>query len=288
MKKKDAVFALCCIVGAVSFAYAQDTEEVSKFSSDYEQEVKENLNKPSHWEIAAAFRVGGATYEESVGDITSTYHAVFPEVFLSAKNRTENDIEHEIDFSFGQSTTSTENWYVSEAAYQTNKLDFYRLCFKGSIGKIFYSDRVPDLQLIPFIGYGFRFINFTRSDFDIFNPVTIPESVSEKYYLQYGDLGLKFDKKLNEKFGISGAGSYGYVFYNLADNGELGSVKGTDGKYIIDGSVNLHYALSRSVKLDFGGFLEFQDINGGHSGQVVWPDNKLNIYGGLFGARFVF
>jgi len=269
-------------------AYALDVREAKKFAGEYAQEAKINEeNKKNMWHILTNLKVGAANYKEEEQTVSSDYKAVYSEFLCAAVNQSNNDIEKAIDFSFGQSTTDTETWYISDIKYQTNDLDFYRINLKGSIGKILYSDKYKNLQVVPFLGYGFRYINFKRADFNILDIITFREVVTEKYSIHHCDFGLKFNNALGDKWNIFGLGSFGYVFYNQADNSYLGKTDGAGG-YLFDGNINLQYSLSDSWQFIFGGFFELQNLNGGQKSDVVWPDNKLNIYGGNIGIRLLF
>ena len=140
---------------------------------------------------------------------------------------------------------------------------------------------------MPFLGYGFRLIGFERTNFNILNIITSREVVTEKYYIHHIDAGLRLDKPLTEKWGISVSGLLGYVFYNQADNSALGKVDGSGG-YLVDGNINLSYSLTNSSRLIFGGFVEKEDLKGGEKGDIIWPDNDLDIYGANIGVKFIF
>ena len=265
---KRIVMSIIFIMAVCSFSYAAESE-----------------NTP--WQVTANIRGGSAIYKEKATNLKSTFKTIYPELVLGALKRFENGWEVMGNFGFGYSLSDTETWYVSSNKYQTNDLDFYRLNAKGAIGKVFSFGKEQDLELIPFVGYGFRMINFQRSNFNVLNTVTSRDIVTEKYYIQHGDAGLKIEKKFGEKFSIMAQSTYGYVFYNLADNNTLGRVNG-DGKYIAEGEVNLIYALNKSWQLVLGGFGEFQDLKGGTKDNIIWPDNKMYIYGGQVGAKYRF
>lgn len=268
-------------------AYALDSYEAREFAADYEQEIKrKNGTRPS-LDIKTDIKVGVANYKEEEQNIKSEYKAVYPEVLFSVTKPGESDVETSLELSFGQTLADVETWYISGEKYQTNDLDFSRVNIKGSVGKILYSDKYQNLQVIPFGGYGFRFIRFERTNFNILNVITSREVITEKYYLYHLNFGIKFDKKMNDKFAILGLADFAYVFSNQAENSALGRVVGGGG-YLVDGDLNLQYSLNSSWKLSLGGFIELQNLKGGERGNVIWPDNKLNIYGGRIGIQYNF
>jgi len=137
------------------------------------------------------------------------------------------------------------------------------------------------------LGYGFGFDNFKRSNFNILDIITLRDTVSEKYYLHHADIGFMAKQKINDKFNVSGAFSYGYIFYNQANNSILGSIKGKGG-YLFDVNLGVGYYLTDCLKLSLGGFVELQHLKGGTKDDVIWPDNDLNTYGGEAGVRYKF
>jgi hypothetical protein len=277
----------------LNISYAADFSEAQRFAKEYEQEVKarepktqEEMEK-SMWSVAIKTKIGMARYEENEQTVSSDYNAFYSEVSCAVVNQNQGDIEKAINLSYGQSITDKETWKISDLEYQTNDLDFYRLNFGASIGKVLYSDRYQNLRVVPFLGYGFRYINFERSDFVILSAITLRDVVNEEYYLHHADCGVKFDFPISTKWNVAGLGSFGYVFYNQADNSVLGKIDGGGG-YIVNGNIDLRYAISDAWQLIFGGFVELQSLNGGQKGSIIWPDNDLNIYGGNIEARFVF
>ena len=150
----------------LNISYAADFSEAQRFAKQYEQEVKskesrvqEEMEK-SMWSVAIKTKIGMATYEENEQTISSDYNAFYSEVSCTIVNQNKEDIEKAINFSYGQSITNKETWKTSGIEYQTNDLDFYRLNFGASIGKVLYSDRYQNLRVVPFLSYGFRHINF--------------------------------------------------------------------------------------------------------------------------------
>ncbi|MFH0858734.1 MAG: hypothetical protein V1842_04265, partial [Candidatus Omnitrophota bacterium] len=230
---------------------------------------------------------GIAEYEEDEQGVTSEFESEYGQLTLTALNRNDNDVEKTVSVSMGTALEDGETWYVNSAKYQSNDLDFYKGDFLATIGKILYSDRYSGLRAIPFVGYGFRYFKFERSNFNILNLITLREVVTEEYYLHHFDCGLKLENDLNDRLQIQGMGGIGYVFYNQADNSSLGKVDGSGG-YIIDAGLGLRYLMSDSWKLILAGFMERQYLNGGKKGNVIWPDNDLNIYGANIGMQYLF
>lgn len=271
-------------VAALSFcrpAYAADrsTVDAQIFARQHVKEIAAmSEEERKSWRANIGVKMGLATYEEDEDDIDSDYKIFYPEIVAAAEKRFENDIGLGAEFSFGHSLTATETWNLSGEKYQTNDMDFYRINLKGDIGKSFYFGYYRPWEITPFAGYGYRFINFERTNFNILDIITSRDVVNEKYYIYHLDLGVKFSKEIDPLARVSGALSYARVIYNQADNSARGKIKGKGG-YLVDGSLNLEYSLNETWRLVWGGFFELQSLNGGTKGGFVWPDNNLNIYG---------
>lgn len=257
----------------------QQAEELAETQAT---ESKEN----KRWNIEADIKAAAAQYKEKESSVSSSFDAFYPELFLTAAHEGENDIQAALGFSYGRTTTDKETWCVNGAEYQTNDLYFSRINARASVGKILYTEN-KNSKAVPFLAYGFRFIDFNRTNFNILNIITSRDIVTEKYYIQHIDAGINFTAKLNDKFSVSGLGSYGYVFYNQAHNSSLGGISGSGG-YLAEANIAVGYSLSKSWQLTFGGFGEWQKLKGGEKNDVIWPDNNLNIYGGNVGLKYSF
>ncbi len=283
---RNLILALILVLTTILCASAAEYGQAINFADEYQSQVftEEFAKDYEGWKISAAIRAGRAEYEEKEQTIKSKYDVIYPEAVLTVNNTTAGGMDIGADLAFGYSLTDTETWYVSGAEYQTNDMNFYRGDFKGRLGKVIGGE---DLSITPFIGYGFRYINFERSNFNILNTITLRDVVTEKYYIQHGDAGIKFIKKFGEKISLYGKGTYGHAFYDKAHNSVLGSIDG-DGGYIAEGDLNLGFALSDSCELSLGGFAEYQKLKGGQKSGVIWPDNTLEIYGGQVGLLHKF
>ena len=283
---RKILLGLILVLMTVTFVSAAEDGQAIRFADEYESQVsaQELAKDYEGWKISLAIRAGRAEYEEKEQTIKSKYNVIYPEAVLTVNNTTSGGMDIGADFGFGYSLTDTETWYVSGAEYQTNDLNLYRGDFKGRLGKVIGGE---GFSITPFVGYGFRYINFDRSNFNILNTITLRDVVTEKYYIQHGDAGVKFSKKFGEKFSLYGKGTYGHVFYDKAHNSVLGSIDGKGG-YIAEGDLNLGFALSDSCDLSLGGFAEFQKLKGGEKSGVIWPNNTLQIYGGQVGVLYKF
>lgn len=289
---KIPIFLITFTVCLLNLAYGSDIHYAAlDFAKEYANEIESQrqstAEKSGIWKIDMNVKGGRAKYEEKERTLRSDWDAFYYEVAASLIRQSENDVETALDFSYGQSAEEKETWYISNIEYQTNDLDFSRIKFRGSVGKILYSDRYKNLRVVPFLGYGFRRIDFKRANFNILNTITSRKVVTEKYYIHHLDVGIKWDSKIGEKWGISGLGSFGYAVYNKANNSKLGGINGGGGT-LADGNINLQYSFDNFWQLIFGGFVELQDLKGGEKDGIIWPDNKLNIYGGNIGIRCLF
>lgn len=294
MRKMILGFVLVFFLSTCAFA-AYGNYDSWKFAREYESELRATQSSPGEsagaWKVEADIRAGIASYKEEAHD-GSDWENLYYEGWIQMSRETENEIELAIGGYFGLSPDDTERWYEGGTQTQNNDMKFFRAGGFGTIGKILHSDYLANNRVIPFIGYGYRYVEFERSNFlDLTDLSTWDAVITEKYYIHYANAGVKFDTWLGERFNIALLGSIGYAFYNQMDNSALGKVDGHGG-YIIDGRVNLTYKLNDYWQLICGGFADFENLEGGSRPEgdllVVWPDNKLDIYGMNLGARLVF
>lgn len=281
--------SICLVIGlgVASSAQAAGTlaVEAEIFAEEYAGELAVRAEQRlKRWKFDIGAKLGVAVYEESQDDIESDYSVFYPEIAARVERGFEHGINAGAEFSFGYTPTATETWKVSGVKYQTNDLNFYRLNFKADIGKSLYFGPLPGWEIAPFIRYGYRFINFERTNFNILNIFTSRDVVNEKYYIQHMGLGIRLNKALDAANDIAGVFSYARIIDVYAENSSLGRVNGHGG-YLVDGSIDWQYRLDDTWKLVLGGFFELQEINGGTKDNVIWPDNNLNIYGAKAGLR---
>jgi len=233
--------------------------------------------------VDAAVRAAVAEYKEKEQGIESSFRAFYPELWLSAIYRTQNDFFGSLEGSFGRTLTEEEDWKSNGTYVHSNDLNFYFGTFRAQAGKGVIVQMLGDLHLAPFLGYGFNYMKFERSNNNVIGAFS-RNVANESYYTHHADAGLKLDKKFGEKFFVSASGLYGYVFYNEADNGNLGWIKGK-GELITEANVNLKYFLTKQLKLLLGGFFDYQKLKGNTKDDVLWPNNELYVYGGQAGIE---
>ena len=125
-------------------------------------------------------------------------------------------------------------------------ISFKGINFLGDLGWAFSNRTEQGLfAFTPFIGYGYNWINFSRSNFTILGIVTQLGEVDENYDVHYIEGGAKINWDITDKLLADLRGSYGIVFYNRADNDLLGSMEG-DGGYIPKVELKIKY-LAKSV-----------------------------------------
>lgn len=280
-----AVFLLTSLTSASDVSMS----EAKAFADIYEQELKaERQRKVEQRKILFDIRLAKAIYEEKEGTVSSRYKVFYPELSLALASKDEQNTEKAISLSFGHSLTRREKWFVDQDLRQTNDLYFSRAKIEASIAKeLKFSFYGQDLLLEPYLGAGFIYINFSRTNFNVLNIITSREVVTEKYYLLYPDFGLRLDREIGEGWAIVGLASFGPVLYSRADNSALGSINGDSG-YLVKGNFGLRNVLNESCELKFIWFAELQHIKGGSKGDIIWPDNKLDIYGIDIGMQFKF
>lgn len=284
------IFFTVLLLSACNFAYAQDME-AKNFARDYEQEKKQEAAQEQGqalpWNFTGKLNLAAAYYEEDEQGIKSDFNAFYPEVSFSAEKEIEGDLQFMANTSFGMSLKEDETWKLNGLEFQRNGLDFSRFNIGAGFGKILYSNRDKNLRAIPYIDYRFRYIYFSRSNFTIFSTPANVDPISEKYYLHNLGVGLKVDKKFNDKVGMLGSLGFGYFVYNAAHNSALGTVEGSGG-YLAYGSLDFTYSLTGSWNLLGGAFVDYQHLSGGEKSGVIWPDNTMTIFGGDLALKYTF
>ena len=238
------------------------------------------------WEINLDTELAGVSYEEEDADITSDWSTFYHRTSLNVANNDKENFEGEVEFGMFYTATDTENWDVGSLEYQTNDMYFWGLDAQVLGGWAINFEDTP-FTVTPLGGYGYKFIRFSRTDFNILNIITSTEVVDEDFNIHHLDLGAKFDYELNEKTNIFAKSLFGFVIYNEADNSSLGDIEG-DGGYIIDTEIGLNYFYKDNMSLKLSGFINLQHLDGGDKDKVIWPDNDLNVYGANIGFKRVF
>ena len=165
--------------------------EALQFAQQYEREVGgqpsfvSGAQEVALWKLEAEMKSGVAYYEESESNLDSEWDALYAEIELMLSRDFPNDIQVTLAASYAQSIGDEEEaWDVGGRRFQTNDMEFFRTNLQGTLGKILYSERYKELRVIPFLGYGFRYIDFERTNFNILNTITSTSVVDEEYYIR--------------------------------------------------------------------------------------------------------
>lgn len=237
--------------------------------------------------------VGAVSYREEGAGLESDWDSTIFKVSLGMVNEDNKSWESEVKFGYFTALSGKETWKVEGIEYQRNDMDFWGWDFSWNLGYAFNikyytgsSGEQENLTFTPFVGYGYRNIQFSRSNFNVLNLITITKTVDEDYDIHHLDLGLKVNRQLRNNLNLSLGFLGGYVISNEADNSELGEIKG-DGGYLIRGFIDLDYKISNVWKISIGFVGEQQSLKGGESGLIIWPDNKLESYSGFVKFTYV-
>jgi len=245
-----------------------------------------SLANASNWDVEFLNRIGGATYQEEYSTIDSDWSAFYYEGIIAVNYFQEKGLVGRFDLGFPVTASAEEQWNVSGTKYQTNDLKFWAIESNIELGYAMpiIVDKMP-FSLLG--GYGFNFMRFTRTNFNVLNIITSTAIVDEDYWVHHLDIGGKLDYKISDKLKMDLKAMFGFVVYNSAHNSVLGDVDG-DGGYVFRTESNIAYSLSKSWALILGGFFTLQHLEGGTSGNLVWPDNDLYTYGGNLSVKYKF
>jgi hypothetical protein len=278
------------IVSALCFsgnAQAQRYVSAEQFSGEYAQELRAKQEEKILWQVKADGTMACAIYREKESGLKSDFAAFYMEAGCTVIRTSPADIENTARLSYGFSGSGTEQWDVDGIEYQTNDLSLSRFSLDVSAGKILYSSRYKPLHVVPYVTYGFRYLEFERSDFNVLNLILIRDAVTEEYYIHLLGAGLKAEYTLNDRWSVGGWAQCSYPFYSVADNSALGSIRGTGG-LCIDGALQMHYRFSPAWRISGSGEVKYQGLYGGSHGDVIWPDNQLLVIGGNLAVKYTF
>ena len=239
---------------------------------------------PARWRVTWEPSFGISAYEEDTGSgssrILSDWDAFIYGGRLGVDNHasSEEGIRGRFSLDTFASATATETWTVGGAKYQTNDMDLWGISPGLEAGYAFLLDDESQSQLIPSVGYEFRYLKFSRTNFNILNIITSRDVVTESYQIHLSWAGMRGIHRLGSDWRLEGATLAGLVFDNAADNSSLGVVDGHGG-WIFRTEANLQRTWE-SWTLGLGGFFDHQRLEGGSKSGVIWPDNELDAYGG--------
>ncbi len=244
------------------------------------------IARAADWDIAFENKIGGTHYHEEYSTIDSKWNAFYYEGLISANYFKEKGLVGRVDLGIPVTASAEEQWDVSSVKYQTDDMKFW-----GMEGNIELGYAMPIIvDKMPFAllgGYGFNFTRFTRTNFIVLSKITSTAIVDEDYWVHHLDLGGKLVYNVSDKLKVDLKSMFGFVVYNSAHNSVLGDVNG-DGGYTIRTETNVNYKYSENLALSLGGFFTFQHLEGGTSGNLVWPDNDLYTYGGNIAVKYLF
>ena len=241
------------------------------------------------WEINADSKLGVATYREEYGIIESDWLAFYSGGIISLGHYPEEGFIGGADFGMGFTPNADEDWEITGRPFQANDMRLWEMENNFELGYIIpvLIDKIP---IAPLFGYGWRFTRFKRENFAIADMDISSESVEEDFWVHHLDAGLRFSyKTMNEKFKIDLRGIFGFILYSSAYNNAFDTtIEGGDGSFLIKIDLGVSYEMTEHLSLNVAGFTGIQHLEGSTSGNIVWPDNDLNTYGGKIGIKYIF
>lgn len=241
------------------------------------------------WEISFDNYIGGAIYKESESSVESDWSAFYNKSTVKVADYDNKNVEGDLHFGMGVSATGEETWDINGVEFQRNDMRFWDIDTGIDLGWAFSFPvgEETNVTLTPLVGYRWRFIRFTRENFTILNVITIRETIDEDYNIHFLDVGGRFSVTPGEKLEFFAKPVFGIVLYNSADNSELGTIEG-DGGFAFSLDTGINYAIKENIILGLMFSCEIQRLTGGESGNVLWPDNSLDTYGGKISLSYRF
>jgi len=250
------------------------------------------------WEVSVDDFMGYVNYieDETVNGVNlkSDWGAFYNKTTIFLKDYDNENFEGEARYGMSVTSTDQEKWHINDIEYQTNDLSFWGVDTGFALGwAIPIKSRDPgimellDITIVPLVGYNWRYLRFTRTNFNIMNTITIAETVDEYYNLHSIDVGCRLNVNVDEKFDIYLKPVFGILVYDSVNNSALGTVVG-DGGFQANIETGISYPIMENLSLDVAFRTELQHLNGGKKGAVIWPDNTLNVFGGNVSVKYKF
>jgi len=250
------------------------------------------------WEVSVDDFMGYVSYEEDETvdstNVRSDWGAFYNKTTLFLKDYDNENIEGEVRYGMSVTSKDEEKWYINDIEYQTNDLSFWGVDTGFALGWAIPIDskdpgimEMLDITIVPLVGYNWRYLRFTRTNFNVMNTLTIAETVDEYYNLHSVDLGCRLNINVNEKFDIYVKPMFGVLVYNSAHNSALGNIVG-DGGFQVNIETGISYPIMENLSLDVAFRTELQRLNGGQKNSVIWPDNALDVFGGNVSVKYKF
>ncbi|MDD4957028.1 MAG: hypothetical protein PHH49_06470 [Candidatus Omnitrophica bacterium] len=249
------------------------------------------------WKVDVESYSGYVTYKESEDlsgtQLDSNWSAYLNRTGLALKEYDHESWEGEMRVGFSFTSEDSETWDVGGARYQTNDMKYWALDSGFLLGWAvpldMGSSSEPNMYLTPLIGYNYKFMRFTRTNFNILNTITITDTVDEDFYIHALELGGKFDFMVNEKLALFVKPIWGIVLYDYAHNSIGGGIEGKEGSYYINLDTGVEYSIDENWVVGLLFRAEWQRLKGGNrDNEVFWPDNSLDAYGGEVNVAYRF
>jgi len=243
----------------------------------------------SAWEIKSDNKLGGMSIHQEADDRNGDWVGFFYEGLLSIGHDAEEGFIGNAEVGFPVSATSEEQWTNRGIEAQTNDLNYWGINTNFEIGYAFPTTLIGDLEIgvAPLVGYGFSFLKFERSGFDITTAMPGVAVVSEDYNYHHLDIGGKIYWFASDRITVNLKSMVGFIVYNSNYNSQLGDLTGGNG-FLVKTNAGIDYIISRNLIFNLDGFIEFHRLHGATSGNFTWLDTDLTTYGGKLGMKYIF
>lgn len=245
------------------------------------------------YEISFDNYMGGATYGEddtqNGSELNSSWGSFVYKGNISASKYDNKNLQGELFYGMSVSGKAKETWNINGSERQTNDMSFWGIDTGAAVGWAFPVKITGNTgtTATPLIGYRYKFTRFTRQNFVILRRINITDIVDEDYNVHSLDLGARVNFQLNDKCNVYVKPIFGIVVFNNAHNSEAGTVGGSGG-FLFNFDAGLGYAFTKNLTLNAGFRMELQRLCGGTTGNLIWPDNTLQNYGGTISLIYKF
>jgi hypothetical protein len=243
--------------------------------------------KPAYW-LDFGLRSGLVDYQENVSiePTESSWRSGYIGLEASVHYRKDR-LRANFSGDFWQSFDAEEQWQIFGLLGQRNDMEVYGLDWLAEVG--YDLDLQEEVSITSFLGLGYRFQEFSRSNFESFRfEVEDVGRINEIFDVFLVQGALEMENRLSARSLLQLRADLGHIFSNRAINTAIpGSLAG-DGGFIFRASCQWTFQIKPNQSFLLGVYFDHQENRGSVSGRstsagedfiVEWPDNDLERMG---------
>jgi hypothetical protein len=243
--------------------------------------------KPAYW-LDFGLRSGLVDYQENVSiePTVSSWRSGFVGLDATVHYRKDR-LRANVSGGLWRSSDAEEQWRIVGLLGQRNDMEVYGLDWLAEVG--YDLDLQEEVSITSFIGLGYRFQEFSRSNFDLFRVESeYVGRINESFDIFLVQAALEMENRLSATSLLQLRADLGHIFSNGAINTAIpGSLDG-DGGFIFRASCQWTLQIKPNQSFLLGVYYDHQENLGtvavrstsaGEDYIVEWPDNDLERMG---------